>query len=78
MISEILEATINEVLDGNKLEISEFQLGKESYSILKEEVESKIIGAKVNINSINEFMGIPVKKHNSDNAIVYYLKLRKS
>jgi hypothetical protein len=78
MITEILATTINEVLLTNKFEITEFQLGQEPYKILKEEVESKITGTKVSIYSINEFMGIPVKLHHNDDAIMYCLKLRSS
>ena len=77
MITEILATTINEVLLANKFEITEIQLGKEPYTILKEEVESKISGTKVSIYSINEFMGIPVKLHYNDDAIMYALKVRK-
>lgn len=77
MITEILETTINEVLLTNKFEITEFQLGKEPYTILKQEVESKMTGVKVNIYSINEFMGIPVKLHHNDDAIMYALKVRR-
>ena len=76
MITEILEATINEVLQTNKFEISEFQLGKEPYQILKNEVESLMLGVSVNIYSINHFRGIPVKTHSNDDAIMYCLKLR--
>lgn len=76
MITEILEATINEVLLTNKFEISEFQLGKEPYTILKQEFESAVAGASINIYSINNFRGIPVKMHNNDDAIMYCLKLR--
>jgi len=75
MITEILEATINEVLLTNKFEISEFQLGKEPYQILKQEVESTISGASINIYAINHFRGIPVKTHPNDDAIMYCLKL---
>ncbi len=75
MITEILEATINEVLLRNKFEISEFQLGKEPYQILKQEVESTISGVSINIYAINNFRGIPVKTHPNDDAIMYCLKL---
>ena len=77
MITDILVATINEVLLTNKFEIKEFQLGKEPYQLLKEEIENKISGARVEIYSIKEFMGIPVKLHYSDDAIMYSLKSRK-
>jgi hypothetical protein len=76
MITEILETTINEVLLTNKFEITEFQLGKEPYTILKQEIENKTAWVKVNISSINEFMGIPVKLHHNDDAIMYALKLK--
>ena len=45
MITDILVATINEVLLTNKFEIKEFQLGKEPYKLLKEEIENKKVGA---------------------------------
>jgi hypothetical protein len=77
MITEILESAINEVLFTGRFEISEFQLGKEPYTILKHEFESAVIGAWINIYSINHFRGIPVKMHNNDDAIMYCLKFRE-
>lgn len=76
MITEILEATIIEVLLTNKFEITEFHLGKEPYTILKQECESAVTGLPINIDSINYFRGIPVKLHNNNDAIMYCLKLR--
>jgi hypothetical protein len=77
MITEILLTTINEVALTNELEITEFQIGKEPYQLLKEEIERKILGARVEIYSINEFMGIPVKLHYNDDAIMYSLNFKK-
>ncbi len=77
MITEILAKTIYEVQLTGKFEITEFQLGKELYQILKEEVESKILDIKVNVNSVNEFMGVPIKMHYSDDAVIYAIKIRK-
>ena len=77
MITEILEATINEVLLTSRFEISEFQLGKEPYTILKQEFERGICGISISIYSINKFRGIPVKLHNNSNAIMFSLKLRE-
>jgi len=74
MITEILEATINEALITNKFEISEFQLGKIPYELLKSETEKLITGVQFNIYSVNFFRGIPVKLHYNDDAIMYCLK----
>lgn len=77
MITEILEATINEVLLTKKFEISEFQLGQEPYKLLKKETETLITGISFSIYAINHFRGIPVKLHHNDDAIMYCLKVKQ-
>lgn len=75
MITELLEAAINEVMVSN-FEITGFELGTEPYRILKSEVES-ILEIKVNINKINYYKDIPVRKHPSKDAIMYSIQLRE-
>ncbi|MBX2903100.1 MAG: hypothetical protein KF872_06030 [Chitinophagales bacterium] len=74
MISELLEATITELMD-SRFEITEFQLGKTPYEILKLEAE-QIADFKVDIAKVNSFKNIPVSLHNSDDAVMYCLKLK--
>jgi hypothetical protein len=79
MITEILEKTIDEVSQTNKFEISEFQLGKEPYLLLKKEIENIVGGISVNIHKVNSYMGIPVKLYqNNDDAIMYCLKIKRN
>ena len=74
MISQLLETTIVELMD-SKFEISEFQLGKVPYDILKTEAE-QIAGFRVAIAKVNSYQGIPISLHNSDDAVMYCLKLK--
>lgn len=74
MIQELLEAAITEVVS-SKFEITEFQLGKGTYEILKSEVE-QITYFKIDIQKINAYRGIPVRLHNSEGAVMYCLKLK--
>ncbi len=78
MITELLDSAINQVLYSGIFEISEFQLGKDPYNLLKHEVESKLIGASVNIHTVNTFKGIPVSLHSDHYAIIYFIKLKRT
>lgn len=75
MIQELLLMTIQEV-EMSRFKITEFQLGKEPYWILKNEIEKTITANVVEISKINTFMGIPVTLHNSEDAVMYCLKLK--
>lgn len=76
MIQELLECTITELMD-SRYEISEFQLGKEPYELLKEELESMVSNFKVDISVVNTYRNIPVKLHPSKDAVMYCLQLKK-
>ena len=75
MITELLEATLTEMMDSS-FEISEFQLGEGPYNILKSEAESLVTGYKVDISKVNLFKGIPVSLHPSKDAVMYCLKFK--
>jgi len=76
MIIEIIEKITEEVLFTSDFKISEFQLGNEPYQMLKKEVESTISNVSINIYSVNNYKGIPVKTHPNDNAIMFVLELK--
>ncbi len=74
MIAEILEKLILEV-DASNFVISEFQLGKIPYSLLINECNF-VSGIRRDINECNIFMGVPILKHDSNDAILYCLKFK--
>ena len=77
MITELLDAAINEVEYQQKYEISEFQLGTEPMKIfIAECLENMGIPAEANISSVNKYKGIRVMGHPSVDAVMYCLQLK--
>jgi hypothetical protein len=78
MIRELLEQTINEISYSDKFEISEFELGRHIYKLLKEEIESDgFTSFNISIEKINYYRGIPVNLHQTNpNAFSISIKLK--
>jgi hypothetical protein len=76
MITELLDAAINETLISN-FEITEFQIGSEPMDILISEVKSSIgIPIEADITNLTNYKGIRVREHVSRDAVMYCLKLK--
>lgn len=77
MITELLDASLEELLYQQKFEITEFQLGEEPMRLFINECkESMGIPIDANITSVMKYKGINVKEHPSKNAVLYSLKLK--
>ena len=77
MITQLLDAAINELEYQQKYEISEFQLGTEPMRIfIAECLENIGIPVDANISSVNKYKGIRVREHPSKDAVMYSLKIK--
>jgi hypothetical protein len=77
MITELLEAAINELEYQQKFEITEFQLGVEPMQIFIDEAKETMGSLVADISKITKFKGIRVREHPSKDAVMYSIALRK-
>ena len=78
MITELLDAAINEVSCNNLFELTEFQLGIEPMIIFIEECKRNMgVPMDAEITKINKYKEIRVREHPSKDAVMYSISLKK-
>ena len=78
MITELLDAAIDEVNYNAPFELTEFQLGFETMKIFIDECRDGMnIPVEAIISGITKYKGIPIKEHSSENAVMYSISLKK-
>jgi len=77
MITELLDAAINEVDYNPSFELTEFQLGTEPMKIFITECIAHMgIPIEASISSVIKYKGIRIREHHSKDAIMYSIQLK--
>ena len=77
MITELLDAVIDEVNCNGAYEITDFQLGSEPMKMFITECLANMgIPIDANITSVNKYKSIPIKLHHNNNAVMYSISIK--
>ena len=77
MITELLDAILNELQYQEKSNIKEFQLGEEPMRIFIDEAKQTMGSRVADIATITKYKGVSVTKHHSNDAVMFTLQINK-
>lgn len=78
MITELLDATIDEMYNNPSWELTEFQLGSEPMAMFIVECKSNMgIPISAEISKITKYKDFRIREHETKDAIMYSIQLKK-
>ena len=76
MITKILDSAILELFKSESFRLTEFQLGREPMRIIIKEMQEINASPNCEVINVSEYRGVPIRKHESDDAVIYCIAPR--